>query len=295
MSDYCPLLEDFVVPLTACLNVSVTELNNAANLVVSIVSSILRHFEAHSSHRFVQDLIPHVYECLELSMQYRGACINVAEIGARESTILMLKDQLKKGVVVQLRQYVNDVRGALLLCDFCLKEFERAFQSTKHEIKDRADSTQKRIEVSRAGIKNSSIATGVGGAVAIAAIAFGIPLAFISPPVGVPVLLAGGAAGAATFTGGAVGLGVHGLKMKEHKEVMQQLQELDGYLNRSKIVIDELECSISSIHDGINHMDQHRGQAERRDKLPPHIKKQIEYFLDQTITICVQQAHSNEY
>ena len=281
MSSNCPLLQDILKLLNVDVVLKLSELIGAANTIASILSSIAKQFEAQTGHSVIEDLSPKVHQCLELSQQYKHACINVAEVGACEYSFVMLKEQLAKGYLTCLRTYVNDIREALQLCDICCIEFKSAFELTKTDIKCAAASTQGKITAAETGIKDSVIATGIGGAVMSSGIVIGIPLAFLVPPLGLTMLVAG-VAGAATLGGGAVGVGVHRSSRKQQTEILVQIQTLNECLNNSKLVIDNLEYSMTLCISHIDQIDRLRRKTEQRQKLSKSDEWQIEQFLSHT-------------
>lgn len=281
MTNNFPLPEDVLKILTANLKDSIYELIELANTITSILSSIAKLFEIQSHRSIISNLVTKVYQCLELSQQYKDACINVAALGSCESSFRMLKEQLAKGIVSCLRKYVNDIQEALVLCDICFSEVSRAFEQTKTDIRCAITSTQGKITASETGIKDSAIATVIGGAVMSSSIVLGIPLAFIAPPIGLSMIVAG-AAGAATLTGGALGLGVHRFNKKQQTEILVQIQTLNECLNSSKRIIDKLEGMMTSTKSDIDHIDRCRGRAEQRQKLTKIDMWQIDRFLDHT-------------
>ena len=290
MSDYCPLLEQVLIPLTVSLNAGIAELIEASGVIVSIVSSILESFSTQSSKKLVQSLRPKVYKCLEFSEQYRHACIEMAAIGAHENTITTIKEQLVDGNVIHLRAYVNKMREALQVCDICLIEFKSSFELTKLGIRDATATTQHKLTVAQTGKKDSTIAASIGGATMALGFFFGIPLTFVAPPVGVSMLLIG-AAGTTTLVGGMVGLGVHGFNKKQEDEILVQIQALNESLNNSKQAADKLEVTMSTCLAAIDHIDHCRGSVERRQKIAASTKWQIEYFLN-SILQELRQIHT---
>ena len=191
----------------------IDELIESSEVISSIVSSILDVFSTKSNNKLIESLLPKVCACVELSRQYKCACIEVAAKGACESSITMLKQQLMEGNTFCLRDYVTNMREALSLCDICLFEFNRAFEQTKRDIIGAKDSTVHKTTIAETGIKDSSIAIGIGAAAMFAGFLVAVPPTIFAPPVGLGMICAG-AAGTVTFAGGAIGRGIHGFNKR---------------------------------------------------------------------------------
>ena len=265
---FAEFVDEFPEVIKEQINFSAVAENGLKQVLRSIDSN-LKEEEKDSDINRLKNILG---EVLNKAHKYQESCLRAAQRGSNRAEIKRIKQEIRHNQLQSLFQLIRGMHDILNECSQCFESFVSECQYARGEINSIRDKFEAAKEAAEKGNKDSKIAAGVGGG----AIGLGVLVGIFCPPAGVAIATAG----AATLTGGAIGIAVHEHKLDAADQALSKVASLSSDLERVKRQVSEIETTMQECEEYITSANKSGQRAANSQTVSAASRRRINLSLD---------------